>query len=113
MPIHSILSILDEILSVLNEYQINDWSRIIEEHKLELSKAMISGNDPRIQIELRDILGLYGGMGSFNDIYITDKPGCELPPDLLHAVNHHLQQLQSDLFDSITTEISKHQGCGT
>jgi hypothetical protein len=54
---------------------------------------------------LEQIQRLYGGMGSFNDLFVTDRAGHHIEPGNIDRVNTRLQQLQQDLFLAVTSEI--------
>jgi hypothetical protein len=68
--INLIIKILKQIASVLHECDDKNWLPAFRKFIDQLS------NNPKNEdklIVLREIMGMYGGMGSFNDLVLFDK----------------------------------------
>jgi hypothetical protein len=53
------------------------------------------------------LLGTYGGMGSFNDLYLCAQNGHQLEVTETTSVNQNLSRLRSEMWE-LATEVRRH-----
>jgi hypothetical protein len=112
MSTNNLLDILDNLEKILVKYSIDDWAQTIEWHKERLKAAGTSGSVKWMQDELETIQGLYGGMGSFNDINITTEDYRGARPEDVTDINNIFQGLKGQLYRELENELrtlKRHQ----
>lgn len=98
MDTGSFQAIATEIVGILENGGQVTWSRVIA----ELSSCCLSATTERTRRDvLRDIRRLYGGMGSFNDLVLSDGSG-----HMLIEENERLDALRKALFAMIIDELT-------
>jgi hypothetical protein len=93
-----ILQLLEEINNILRKHNVRRWLGILPAITDNLRQAEESGNSHQILEIMDEILSLYGGMGSFTDLFINDQAGHDTAPKDISKVNSRLQALQEALF---------------
>lgn len=92
-PLRDLLSRLAQLLAGADEPR---WSQSMS--RLAERAAATPGSAERREV-IREVLSLYGGMGSFNDVVLQDARGV-LPEQ------PELDQLRSRLFETARGELS-------
>lgn len=82
-------SVLESIITLLVKYKINDWTQKLESKLFDF--RISDDNDKRFDI-LQSIRNYYGGMGSLNDIYLSDP-------------NLSTNDLDNDMFKTLKTKL--------
>lgn len=101
-----IQALLEEICSLLEKYRIAPWVTILKTKKEQFVSARESGDAQKLRAALKAILSIYGGMGSFGDIYVSDKAGFPIAADDVLPVNTKFQDLRTRLYVEVTDEIA-------
>jgi len=98
---------LDIIIATLNKYGVEDWYNILSDKKDRLNKAFDSGNTEWIISQLEELIEVYGGMGSFTDLFITNKAGHRISDEKTSEINQEFRKFRTDLFLALQKEISR------
>ncbi len=85
-----LITVLEEILSILERVKEQHWSLVIADSKMRIEKSDYSG--------IEKLLGCYGGMGSFNDLVLGSSAG--------NTENEELYNLRSKAWE--LAEAIKH-----
>ncbi len=96
--------LLEEILTILKRHRVKQWINIIEEKQRKLLISYTSGREGAKHAVLEEIIGLYGGMGSFNDFTINPESGHDITFQEIGGVNKRLNLLRSQLYQLIQEE---------
>jgi hypothetical protein len=80
---------------------------IIKSHRERLQTSATSESVKWVKDELEAIKGLYGGMGSFGDIYISPEAGYNVKSEDVSSVNSIFRGLQGQLYDEIERELKR------
>lgn len=107
MSISQVLELLSELDKILKDCSASDWEDVVSTRYESLRKAAQAGNDGMLRRELQEIRGLYGGMGSFSDVYVSYQAGDNIDPGQVRSVNSRLQRLRTELFISVGREIER------
>lgn len=90
--------LLDEINDVLRKHNVRNWTDVLLDIANQIEQAKNLNDPSHILAFIEEIKGLYSGMGSFNDIFITDQAGHDISPEDIDIVNSRLQTLQTELY---------------
>ncbi len=102
-----IIQLLSDCANLLRRFEVRGWTRILEIELQDLKRAYASeARGYKLRI-LNDILRLYGGMGSFSDIYICQENNRLIKGDEVMAVNKEFQRLRSVLYINVQAEIAE------
>ena len=107
MSFSTTLKLIDDIIDILQKYEVTNWYKILSDNKTRLIMAINSKSDHLILEQLTAIMDIYGGMGSFTDIFICEQAGYEISPKDVHRVNRQFQKLSTKLYFSLKEEILK------
>jgi CRP-like cAMP-binding protein len=107
VSVAQVLGLLSEIASILEKHSVAHWEGIILARLESLRTASQTGNERHLAQELQEIRGLYGGMGSFSDVYVTDRAGDKIDAGQVRSVNSRLQRLRTELFISVGREMEQ------
>lgn len=99
-----IQQLLTQIRSLLERYQVKFWADQIADLEEQFKKAYASGNDRAKRRALDQLEELYGGMGSFNDLFISSTSGDAISPEDESAVNKQLSHLRRQLYQVLQAE---------
>jgi hypothetical protein len=100
-----IIQQLTECAKLLRRFQIHGWTEEFERATSDMNRAY-AADDLTFKLRtLTNLRNLYGGMGSFNDIFICIENNAIIKADQVTTVNAELQQMQSALYDSVVAEI--------
>ncbi len=102
-----ILDLLHIICTILDRHNERFWSEQVADIQKRLKRALDSGSTSWILTLLEEIRELYGGMGSFGDIFITHQAGHDIEPGEVSGVNSRFQELQDSLYLVVTAEIDR------
>ena len=83
-----LLEVLSDLVVVLSDANQSRYSRAISSIHDALGDAQ--GDRPREQAVIRQILSLYGGMGSFQDLVLQDSNGVRPEQDEFDRLRHRL-----------------------
>lgn len=100
----SIRSVLEEIISTVEKYELLYWSEILKKIQSNLVKAYSSGHAWAIKEILEDLDSMYGGMGSFNDFVISPHDNLQVKRGEISAANERLNYLRDRLYELIQEE---------
>lgn len=103
----NINAIVDSVIAILERYTVKDWLTILLEKKKYLNIAFTSGNNEEIISQLNEFLELYGGMGSFTDLFITNKAGHNISNEETSKVNLEFGKLRTQLYLALQEEKSR------
>ena len=98
--VQQLVDCLDETASLLKQYGESHWSEWILKNRHKITSGNFQG-----------VLGLlegYGGMGSFNDIYIHSANGHMISEQAVNRVNEQFRSLQGNTYrlaERIKTEV--------
>jgi hypothetical protein len=67
--------ILREIVAILAAHGVEQWKVVLADLQERFEKANASGNVSLMAAALEDLKELFGGMGSFNDVFISPEAG--------------------------------------
>jgi hypothetical protein len=107
MSLSNVINILEQIQSVLEQCSSKKWTTIIKTHAERLKAATDSNSVKWIKDELEAVKELYGGMGSFSDVYITPEAGYNIKHEDVSSVNNMFKGLQSQLYDETESELRR------
>ena len=82
-----LVRVLEELQAFLRQFEEQHWSEMIENDLFFLRKGDLYG--------ARRFLGYFGGMGSFNDLWLCEANGHAVPDDVQQRVNAELDRLKS------------------
>lgn len=102
-----IRTILEEIIGLMTKYHVEPWREILEAIAGQLERAMESERPKHAVEALESLKELYGGMGSFNDVFISPEAGHQIPHSKVNSVNAELQRLQTLLYQEIDQELNR------
>ncbi len=92
-----LIELLENLLNLLKTHNESHWVNWY-------SKSLQSLRDNRFAIP--QILGAYGGMGSFNDLIIHPMNGHTIEESEIDLVNNRLRELAKEIYD-ICKQIKK------
>jgi hypothetical protein len=92
-----ILQLLGQIRALLERYEVGSWITHLADLETRFQEAIISGEDWKKQEVLDELDGLYGGMGSFNDLVIPHQPSVVISRQELVVANDELSKLRRQL----------------
>jgi hypothetical protein len=84
--IQNLIAKLDELIALLNADREVHWCNWMDRAKQKLENSDYAG--------VEDLLGAYGGMGSFNDLVISQSNGLDS-----QAKNKQLDVLRSSIWE--------------
>lgn len=84
-----VISIIKQIIDLLVSVGESNWADTFTSFKLKL----VNSDSESLQILRSDILRIYGGMGSFNDLVLYNEG------QVLIRENQTLDKLRKELFD--------------
>ncbi|CAG0943624.1 hypothetical protein ANRL1_01427 [Anaerolineae bacterium] len=93
-----ILEVMRQIKLLLERHRVKFWAKEFNYLEEDLKNAYASGSNNRKREGLEQILKIFGGMGSFSDLYINEAAGHEISPDEQTSVNQELDKLKSQLY---------------
>jgi hypothetical protein len=89
--LRALLATLDRIVVMLKRYGEKHWSWWVEHDAQQLRRGDLTASD--------HFISSFGGMGSFNDVYLCPQNGATILPDEVTPVNRELQRLQSVAYE--------------
>ena len=92
--------LLEQIRSLLERHQVESWSPYFVELEKHFQQAIMSNEDWKKQEVLEELDGLFGGMGSFNDLIIARSPHAASRQELA-TVNDELNRLRRQLYRAL------------
>ncbi len=101
---HHIMSIIDELIDVFTSYGEVYWAGVLSKCREELYNAYSENNRDKIRYALDQLIQLYGGMSSINDIIISHQYGHRIAPHQEQKVNTKILQLISELYNLLQRE---------
>ncbi len=106
-----ILEVMEQIKVLLNRHGVRFWAKELGYLQEDLKNAYNSDSDNRKREGLEQILRIYGGMGSFSDIFINQFAGDDILPNEMTPVNKKLRELRSQLYLLVEEErTASHDG---
>lgn len=105
--IRRIVDLLDRIYQIMADHRVGAWEDRIYDLRSRLASAADSKNRPAVRALLEDISYLYGGMGSFNDLYISSQAGHQIEERHVRGVNTRFQQLQEKLYVAVSAQLDR------
>jgi hypothetical protein len=85
-----LVAVLKEAAELLRSYGVEHWSERLEGHAEQVRLA-----DSKAVPEL---LADFGGMGSFNDVWIDPRNGHRITTDQVEPVNKRFHKLQTEIY---------------
>lgn len=82
---------LTEAIYLLSKYHELEWSKI-----LHITMSKIKAGDLEA---IDDLIGLFSGVGGFQDLLIKPLAGMDMPDEKVDAVNDKLSSLRSEIFE--------------
>jgi hypothetical protein len=86
-----LIAVLDETVAFLDRYGVSHWAKWLERDRDLVAKGDFSG--------VAHLLTAFGGMGSFNDLYICKANGHAIEDTDEPQANAILNKLSSRLYD--------------
>jgi Domain of unknown function (DUF6966) len=99
-----ILQLLSRLRSILVQYEIKFWPEHLFELEGQVRTAYRSGTLEDRAAAIKRIRRIFGGMGSFNDLFIATPPGRAVDPNEQSAANKEFQSLRTQLYLVIVEE---------
>jgi hypothetical protein len=96
--VERLLADLDEAISLLEKAGETHWLAWLQRGRSEVAQGDAHG--------LERLLGGFGGMGSFNDLVLT-QPNASAPRDFLREANDRLWDLRQSIWQ--TAQDLKHE----
>lgn len=84
---------LEGAIHFLESYKENHWSAYLAESLELIEKYDFRG--------VERILSIFGGMGSFNDLYLAGINGHSVPDQEIETVNDNLQRIRGEIFSIV------------
>lgn len=103
----NILKLIDDIMEILQKHEVTNWYQIFSDNKARLLMAINSKSNHWILEQFTAILDMYGGMGSFSDLFICEQAGYKISPKDVKRVNEKINKLREKLYVSLKAETSK------
>jgi hypothetical protein len=94
-------------MEILQKHEVTNWHQIFSDNKVRLLMAINSKSNHWILEQFTAILDMYGGMGSFTDLFICEQSGYNISPKDVKRVNDKFNKLREKLYVSLLAEISK------
>ena len=95
-----LISALDETVALLNRHGATHWAKWFERDRELVAKGDFFG--------VEHLLTAFGGMGSFNDLYLCKSNGHAISENEESEVNANLSRLSARLYDVLRREREKH-----
>lgn len=96
--------LLSQIETILERHKVKQWTEIFRDLQENLSMA----NDERKKrLFLERVDHLFGGMDTFNDLYISPAGGDDILQSEVSAVNTRLRELRTRLYLLMEEEKAK------
>ena len=89
---------LDEATTLLKKHEVSHWAEWLDKDKSLLEKSDF--------YRIEHLLSAFGGMGSFNDLYICKENGHIIENDETTSVNDNLFAMNRAIYD-LAEEIRK------
>ncbi len=86
----ALVAALDRIVELLRLHGEQHWSANVERDAHLIRQGDVNGRD--------HFLSLFGGMGSFSDIFLSPENGAQITPQQVAPVNRELHRLQSEAY---------------
>lgn len=102
-----IRDLLERIRALLERYGEKQWSKEIAYLEESFDRAYATTSDDRKREALDQISRLFGGMGSFVDFRFSRAGGHNVPPAEQPSANRELDQMTSQLYQSVLEERQK------
>jgi hypothetical protein len=95
------LGLLEQIIALLELHEVRHWPARLADIAARFREAGATGEEWKRREALDELRGLYGGMGSFNDLVIGER-GAPVTARLeLAAINDELNALRRRLYRSL------------
>jgi hypothetical protein len=91
--VENLISKLRQAIDLLESVGEDKWVA-----RLNAYIQRIVASDKSVMVELRNE---FGGMGTFNDLYLTQLNGHNVSPDSENRVNSQLSTLRTCIFDTL------------
>ena len=85
--VETLIATLDRIVALLKRHGEEHWSWWLRHDAELLRRDDLAGLD--------HLLASFGGMGSFNDVYLCPENGAKIASHEVRPVNEELQRLQA------------------
>ncbi len=92
---------LTDLIELLTKYGETGWSEHLQRILKRVEKHQARG--------FEDLLGIYGGMGSFSDLILSPVNGHDICEDDVYPVNRRLEQLRSIAYRTADTLLREHK----
>ncbi len=90
-----------QIANLLERYKVKFWAATFKETHEKLERAITNGWEHDISTAIRTMRSWYGGMGSFNDLIISNLNRDEIAEQEETSANKKLQDLSSKLYSEL------------
>ena len=104
---NEIQQVLEKIRIILEGRQEGYWADYFSDLEEEFRKAIDPPELNRERKILQRISEIFGGMGSFNDVFINVHAGHNIKPEEVSTVNRELGELRSRLYVLVEAEKSR------
>ena len=91
-----LIIILDETIKLLRRYEVSHWAKWLSNDLSQIRQSNTKGLD--------HLLSTFGGMGSFNDLWVCPENGHKVDSSDVRQVNAELQNLSSEIY-KLATEL--------
>jgi len=90
MNTEKLIILLEETITLLRSHGVNSWADWLARDVKYLKERDFQG--------IKHLLSAFGGMGSFNDVYICPENGHNILENEVERVNQHLNDLQNEIY---------------
>src|ERR1044071_4058037 len=88
--VRTLIGLLREAETLLRSHGVDYWAEWLARDAAQIEADEFEG--------VEDLLGAFGGMGSFNDLVLYSGNGHNMREGDVAAVNRHLDELRSDIY---------------
>ena len=85
-----LVAVLSEAGALLRSHAVEHWPERLESHAERVRLGHIDA--------VSALLAEFGGMGSFNDVWIDPRNGHRITPDRVQPVNQHFDKLRAEIY---------------
>ena len=89
-PRAHLVAALTETAELLRSHAVEHWPERLESHAERVRLDHIDAAST--------LLAEFGGMGSFNDVWIDPRNGHHITPDRVQPVNQHFDKLRAEIY---------------
>jgi len=107
LPTRRALHMLKLLHELLRKHGEGHWTALLGSAAARLRDAHAARSPDQVVDAMQHILRLFGGMGSFSDLYLSARNGHRIKPEAVDLANARLASLRTQLFLSAKQTIAR------